>query len=129
LAVVGEIADHVVVMRNGEIREKGQARQIFEHPQDLYTQALLKCRPRLDKRLARLPVIDDFMSGHAERADQLPDRQRGVSPSDPILLEVRNLSKNFYTREGLFGRRTFQAVKNVSFKLPRGKTLGLVGES
>jgi ABC-type glutathione transport system ATPase component len=30
LAVVGEIADHVVVMRNGEIREQGPAAQIFE---------------------------------------------------------------------------------------------------
>src|SRR6185295_4133646 len=41
LAVVGEIADHVVVMRNGEIREQGPAKQIFENPQDTYTQALL----------------------------------------------------------------------------------------
>ncbi|MDQ6621272.1 MAG: ABC transporter ATP-binding protein [Pseudomonadota bacterium] len=129
LAVVGEIADFVVVMRNGEVREQGPAAQIFEAPRDPYTQALLKCRPRLDKRLARLPVIDDFMSGHAERADKLPERQRGISASDPILLEVRGLSKSFYSREGIFGRRTFEAVKNVSFKLPKGKTLGLVGES
>ncbi|MEP7206976.1 MAG: ABC transporter ATP-binding protein [Casimicrobiaceae bacterium] len=129
LAVVGEIADYVVVMRHGEIREQGPARQIFEAPQDLYTQALLKCRPRLDKRLARLPVIDDFMSGHAERAEQLPERSRGINPGDPVLLEVKNLSKNFFSREGLFGRRKFEAVKNVSFRLPKGKTLGLVGES
>src|SRR5438270_1374458 len=101
LAVVGEIADYVVVMRNGEIREKGPARQIFEHPQDLYTQALLKCRPRLDKRLARLPVIDDFMSGRAERVEQMLERPRGVSASDPVILDVRNLSKNFYSREGI----------------------------
>ena len=32
LAVVGEIADHVVVMQNGEIKEQGTARQIFETP-------------------------------------------------------------------------------------------------
>jgi len=129
LAVVGEIVDFVVVMRNGEIREQGPARQIFEHPQDLYTQALLKCRPRLDKRLARLPVIDDFMSGRAERAEQMLERARGVSASDPVILDVRNLSKNFYSREGIFGKRKFEAVKNVSFRLPKGKTLGLVGES
>ena len=129
LAVVGEIADYVVVMRSGEIREQGPAQQIFENPRDSYTQALLKCRPRLDKRLARLPVIDDFLSGHAVRADQLTERKRGISPADAILLEVRNLGKNFYSREGLFGRRKFEAVKNVSFNLPKGKTLGLVGES
>ena len=39
LAVVGEIADYVVVMRNGEIREQGPAKSVFENPQDAYTQA------------------------------------------------------------------------------------------
>ena len=38
LAVVGEIADYVVVMRNGEIREQGPAKAVFENPQDAYTQ-------------------------------------------------------------------------------------------
>src|SRR5206468_11513213 len=45
------------------------------------------------------------------------------------VLVVKNLAKNFYLREGLFGKREFQAVKDVSFTLPRGKTLGVVGES
>ncbi|HEV3238879.1 MAG TPA: ABC transporter ATP-binding protein [Casimicrobiaceae bacterium] len=128
LAVVGEIADYVVVMRNGEIREQGPAKVVFERPQDAYTKALLQCRPRLDRRPVRLPVIEDFMDGGAH-AMNLSERKRGVTPSDPIILDVRNLGKDFYTREGLFGRRRFQAVKDVSFKLPKGKTLGLVGES
>ena len=128
LAVVGEIADHVVVMRNGEIREQGPARDVFEEPRDSYTRALLQCRPRLDRRPMRLPVIDDFMSGQAGPMN-LDERPRGVAPGDPVILDVRNLCKSFWTREGLFGKREFQAVKNVSFKLRKGKTLGLVGES
>jgi peptide/nickel transport system ATP-binding protein len=128
LAVVGEIADYVVVMRNGEIREQGPAKSVFENPQDNYTQALLQCRPRLDRRPMRLPVIEDFMNGGGH-AMNLAERRRGVGASDPVILDVRNLGKNFYSRDGLFGRRTFEAVKNVSFKLPKGKTLGLVGES
>ena len=59
----------------------------------------------------------------------MSERVRGAKPSDPIVLDVRNLGKNFYSREGLFGKRTFEAVKGVSFQLPKGKTLGLVGES
>jgi peptide/nickel transport system ATP-binding protein len=59
----------------------------------------------------------------------LPQRERGYRPDDEILLDVRNLKKSFWLREGLFGKREFQAVKDVSFKLPRGKTLGVVGES
>jgi len=65
LAVVGEIADHVVVMRHGEIREQGPAKRVFEDPRDPYTKALLQCRPRLDRRPMRLPVIEDFMDGGA----------------------------------------------------------------
>jgi peptide/nickel transport system ATP-binding protein len=128
LSVVGEIADYVVVMRNGEIREQGPAKKVFETPQDAYTKALLQCRPRLDRRPVRLPVIEDFMGGGAQ-AMNLNERQRGILPSDPIILDVRKLGKDFYTREGIFGRRKFEAVKDVSFKLPKGKTLGLVGES
>jgi peptide/nickel transport system ATP-binding protein len=128
LAVVGEIADYVVVMRNGVIREQGPAKEVFEHPQDAYTKALLQCRPRLDRRPVRLPVIEDFMNGGGH-AMNLAERKRGISGSDPIILDVRGLGKDFYSREGLFGRRKFEAVKNVSFKLPKGKTLGLVGES
>jgi peptide/nickel transport system ATP-binding protein len=129
LAVVGEIADYVVVMRNGEIREQGPAKSVFENPKDAYTKALLLCRPRLDRRPVRLPVIDDFMDGGDGHAMHLNERKRGIVSGDPIILDVRHLGKDFYSREGLFGRRKFEAVKDVSFKLPKGKTLGLVGES
>src|SRR6266536_2392685 len=129
LAVVGEIADYVVVMRNGEIREQGSAQSVFENPKDAYTKALLKCRPQLERRPVRLPVIEDYMSGSAQGPKHMEERKRGVSSADPIVLDVKNLGKDFYSREGLFGRRKFEAVKNVSFKLPKGKTLGLVGES
>ena len=128
LAVVGEIADYVVVMRNGEIREQGPAKSVFENPQDAYTKALLLCRPSLDRRPVRLPVIEDFMTGDGH-AMHLNERKRGIDAADPIILDVRHLGKDFYSREGLFGRRKFEAVKDVSFKLPKGKTLGLVGES
>jgi peptide/nickel transport system ATP-binding protein len=129
LAVVGEIADYVVVMRDGEIREQGPAKAVFETPGDAYTQALLKCRPQLDRRPVRLPVIDDYMEGRTHGSRDMSERVRGASASDPVVLDVRGLCKSFYSREGLFGTRTFDAVKDVSFKLPKGKTLGLVGES
>jgi peptide/nickel transport system ATP-binding protein len=127
LAVVGEIADHVVVMRNGEVREQGPAKQVFEAPRDAYTKALLLCRPRLEHRPMRLPVIDDFMGGRGPQ--HIEERKRGLSPADPVVLDVRNLGKSFHIRDGLFGKREFKAAADVSFKLRRGKTLGLVGES
>jgi peptide/nickel transport system ATP-binding protein len=129
LAVVGEIADHVVVMRDGEIREQGPVDQIFEAPRDSYTQALLLCRPQLARRPKRLPVIDDFLTRGPEAAQLAPERSRGLLGDEQIVLEARHIGKSFWSRVGLFGQREFKAVQNVSFKLAMGKTLGLVGES
>ncbi len=159
LAVVGEIADQVIVMRHGEIREQGDTARVFGAPRDAYTQALLQCRPTLGQRPRRLPVIEDFMrsslspgnggEGRGEGTlkdprplDTVPlpnlmpgergrmvERPRGVSEDDPVILDVRGLGKSFYSREGLFGQREFKAAQDVSFRLRRGKTLGIVGES
>ena len=129
LAVVGEIADYVIVMREGEIREQGGAKQIFEAPRDAYTKALLLCRPQLARRPRRLPVIDDFLNQAPVELQDIPERSRGLSGDEEIVLEVRHLGKSFYSRVGLFGKKEFKAVKDVSFKLAKGKTLGLVGES
>ncbi|WP_082547839.1 ABC transporter ATP-binding protein [Massilia sp. Root335] len=129
LGLVGEIADRVIVMRHGEVREEGDAAQVLGDPRDAYTRALLHCRPPLDARPVRLPVIDDYMSGRAQPGAALPQRTRGYAADDENILVVNGLAKSFYLREGLFGKREFKAVKDVSFTLPRGKTLGVVGES
>jgi peptide/nickel transport system ATP-binding protein len=129
LAVVGEIADRVIVMRHGEIREQGPTRQIFESAQDRYTHALILCRPPLDHRPKRLAVIDDFMADGSVMDSAKEEATRGLSSDDEIILEVKGLNKEFVSREGLFGKRVMRAVKDVSFVLPKGKTVGLVGES
>jgi len=131
LGLVGEIADRVIVMRHGEVREEGAAAQVLSAPRDRYTRALLHCRPPLDTRPLRLPVIDDYLEGRAQPGFDagLPQRVRGYADDDQPLLVVNGLAKTFHVREGLFGKRAFHAVKDVSFTLPRGKTLGVVGES
>ena len=136
LALVGEIADKVIVMRHGEIREQGAAEQVLEQPKDVYTRALLYCRPQMSQRPYRLPVTSDFMRQEDNilieqsfDASEIPERKRGLNGDEQIILEVKDLKKSFYSRKGLFGKEEFQAVKGVSFKLAKGKTLGLVGES
>ena len=129
LGLVGEIADRVIVMRHGEVREEGAASQVFGAPADAYTKALLHCRPSLDARPLRLPVIDDYLGGRIVPDQVLAQRVRGTTPDDQPVLVVNNLAKSFWLREGLFGKREFKAVKDVSFTLGRGKTLGVVGES
>ena len=124
LGVVGEIADEVVVMRQGTVREHGPVAGIFANPKDAYTKALLACRPTLEQRAPRLMVIDDHITGKANTATGKPK-----DPTAPVVIEAESLTKSFWLRDGVFGRREFKAVKGASFKLRRGHTLGVVGES
>jgi peptide/nickel transport system ATP-binding protein len=128
LGVVGEIADHVVVMRDGVVRESGPVAAIFDAPQDAYTKALLACRPRLDAKPKRLPVIDDFMGG-AGRPIVVAENRVARPHGDRPLIEARGLSKIYRLKTGLFQRKAVAAVQEASFGLWRGRTLGVVGES
>ena len=133
LGLVGEIADQVVVMRNGIIREQGPVARIFEAPQDDYTRALLACRPSLEGNPARLMVIDDHIAAASRRAAGQAEAEardaQAKDPAAPVVLEVRSLAKSFWLKQGLFGKREFKAVQGVNFQLRKGHTLGVVGES
>ena len=124
LGLVGEIADSVVVMRHGIIRENGPVAGIFEAPKDDYTKALLACRPSLEGNPSRLMVIDDHIAGRGAST-----QFKAKDANAPVVLEVRSLAKSFWLKQGLFGKREFKAVQNVNFQLRKGHTLGVVGES
>ncbi|MBE2241372.1 MAG: ABC transporter ATP-binding protein [Burkholderiaceae bacterium] len=129
LGVVGEVADEVVVMRDGMVREQGPVARIFMQPHDAYTKALLACRPTLGQAGgARLAVIADHIAGAAPAVAGKPK-----DPQAPVVISARALTKSFWLRKGVFGRTEFKAVgrsgRGVSFELRRGHTLGVVGES
>ena len=127
LGLVGEIARNVIVMRNGEVREAGPVAQIFSAPKDAYTKALLACRPPLDTKPRRLPVIDDILNNKPVSGEQ---RQSvDVTASGPALIEVAGLRKEYRLKDGLFRRKIIDAVKLADFSLHKGRTLGVVGES
>ncbi len=125
LGLVGEIASSVIVMRNGEVRETGPVAEIFGAPKDAYTRALLACRPPLNTRPRRLPVIDDIMNNRQPSGEQRV-ASTGVGPA---LIEVSGLRKAYRLKDGLFRHRTVDAVKGADFALRKGRTLGVVGES
>ncbi|MBT9455661.1 MAG: ABC transporter ATP-binding protein [Burkholderiaceae bacterium] len=133
LGVVGEIADHVVVMRSGTVREQGAVKDIFNNPQDSYTRALLACRPTLDNKAARLMVIDDHIAVQQGGATAAAVQAKAKDANAPVLVEATALTKSFWLKSGVFGRKEFKAVgregRGVSFQLRRGHTLGVVGES
>lgn len=129
LQLVSEMADDVIVMRYGDVKEQATAEQVFTHPTDPYTRALMLCRPPMDRRPIHLPVIDDIIAAGGKAPVSTGERSRGYQPDDKVILEAKHICKDFTVKTGLFQKKAFHAVKDVSFILPRRKTLGIVGES
>ena len=125
MAVVAQMADRVVVMFRGNKVEEGPVEQIFEAPQHAYTQALLAAVPKLgEMRGKSLPEPMKLFGRTDQKIEPIPGEDR-------VLLTVDNLTTRFPVRGGLFRRHiaNVHAVEDVSFKLNRGQTLSLVGES
>jgi peptide/nickel transport system ATP-binding protein len=148
LGVIAEIANKVVVMYKGKIVEQGTVLEIFSNPKHPYTKGLLACRPPLEKRLSKLPVIADFMEekngvitekttdmkalvdAFVVSKEQTQRRFKELQQQSPIL-QLKNIQTWFPTKTNLFGKPLdfVKAVDDVSFDVYEGETLGLVGES
>ena len=134
LRLLGEIADDIVVMRNGKIIEQNTKEKIFNDAKAAYTRGLLECQPPMDRKPARLFTVEDFESGDLSKnikSNVPPDREKKPGSGKEVLLAINELSVEYSQRSGLFlfGKKSFRAVNKVSFNLYKGETLGLVGES
>ncbi|MER8545578.1 ABC transporter ATP-binding protein [Mesorhizobium sp. M0684] len=112
MGVVAEMADRVIIMRDGRMVEQGRAADIFNRPQADYTRELLAAVPRI---------------GGGRTAE---DRQDAANmPAE--LVSVSDLHVRFDLHGGFFGRvdRKVHAVEGVSFSIAPHETLSLVGES
>lgn len=128
LGVVSNMADEVVVMYRGRVMEAGSRTEIFRRPQHPYLKALMRAVPRFSMAPnERLTPIREVKSAILAGGTPAPQRTEGASP----VLAADHLCKTYTLRSGWFSgeTRTIHAVNGVSLELPRGKTLGLVGES
>ncbi len=105
LSVVEKMADHVCVMRHGEILEQKNVKQLFSNPEHSYTKTLLSTRPQ----------------GNVLSADR----------NAPPIIRGVNVKVHFPHKKNFFGKVTehIKAVDGIDITLQRGHTLGVVGES
>jgi peptide/nickel transport system ATP-binding protein len=109
LALVSEVCERVMVMKDGEIVEQGRTREVLSRPQQDYTRKLLDALPS------------------AERAPELSDEE-----DVETLFELRQVGREFGGSGGGWfsgSRETVRALEDVSFAVPKGSTFGVVGES
>lgn len=105
MGVVADLADRVLVMKDGEMVEQGTVREIYNNPKQTYTKELLSSVPNL---------------GQGKAVSAKP-----VSKAEPVLT-LRNVNIEYPKR----GRvPAFLAAKGINLEVARGEVLGLVGES
>ncbi len=108
LAVVAQIADRIVVLKGGQIQEIGTTEQILSAPKHPYTRELLAAFSPVARVAAQAAAT--------------------ASPPPQPVLELDAVSAG-YGRLQPNGKPLMLAVDAVSFKLERGRNLGVIGES
>ena len=135
LGIVEELADKVAVMQQGEIKEFNSAKSIFKNPQHPYTKALLACRSSSFKKGERLLTIENFLNqdqtGIVHHSTQNTTIFNFKNSDDSPLISVKNLTVNFEKKYWWNRKKTTNTpvIKQISFDIFKGETLGLVGES
>jgi peptide/nickel transport system ATP-binding protein len=105
MGVVADLADRVLVMKDGVMVEQGSSRQIYKSPQQVYTQQLLAAVPNLGRGAA-------VAAKPASKAE--------------LVLSLKDVNIEYPKR----GRvPAFLAAKNINLEIAKGEVVGLVGES
>lgn len=123
LGVISEVADQVAIMEEGQIVEQNSVTNIFFAPTHPATKSLLWSRAPLHQKLHRLPF-----DGVEIPMPDVPDLPKTETSRPLLRVDDLNLSynkKNAFSRKKMFTK----AVDGVSFKIDKGKTLGIAGAS
>ena len=134
LGVVRSIANEVMVLYQGELKEQGPTEQIFSNPFDAYTKGLIACRPNEGLHYKRLPLVQDFLLGQVQDLETMTSEEKEHQAKAKVkqspILSVKALSKVYRSKSGILSKaKEVASVKEVDFDIYPSESLGLVGES
>jgi len=118
LKLVSKFVDNLIVLKNGIIIEKGGSSQIFNSPKENYTKHLINSSPPKNNRPNRL-ITSINKKNKIISKEERADHHLKIYNKNP-LLKINNLTV-FYKNN--------QILKDISFDMYKGETLGIIGES
>lgn len=135
MGVIKDVTDRVAVMFKGKLVEIGKTENVLNTPTQEYTKALISAVPPCDRRIERFVNVDSIEKnldlGVAPDwliSDMHPPQTKSTNTD---ILQVQNVDLRFLTRGSIIPkfRAYFQCLKNISFTVKDGETMGIVGES
>ncbi len=121
MGVVADMADKIIVMKDGKVVEQGDAREIFGNPQHEYTIKLLESVPHLGRSADAL-----VQEQATERVGGKSAKAKAATDTRPVVLDARDMVIEYPARKR---QPAFRAVDGVSLQIRKGEVVGLVGES
>ena len=139
MGVVADMADRIIVMKDGKIVETGDADKIFHRPEQDYTKQLLASVPHLGSVVADEGVhiaehlgdevrtdVGGAITGARPDVALDPTYRAGVADGVPAVVELKEVAVEYPKR----GRTpAFRAVDKFTLSIGQGEVVGLVGES
>ncbi|OJX77175.1 MULTISPECIES: ABC transporter ATP-binding protein [unclassified Leifsonia] len=144
MGVVADLADHVAVMRHGEIVEQGTTQEIFRAPKHPYTKALLEAVPHLGTGSGddAIDVTASLIAASGADVEVSEDVLRQIAVNEEALQEAHEIAEELASRPAVLqfsdvvieypgrGRvKAFRAIDGVDLTVHAGEVMGLVGES
>jgi len=130
MGVIAETTDRVAVMKNGNLIEIGNTKEILTEPKEIYTKSLVSSVPPTNKKISRFVIVEKDTKNNLENNIKILNRWEKKQITNKNLIDIKNLSKsfddNFFTENT---NNSVMAVNDVSFKINEGESFGLVGES
>lgn len=128
LAVVKNVADHVALMRSGEILVTVDAATFFASPDHPYARQLIAAIPTFAKRGLPLSAASQPTTS---AAPSVGSKTNATDVESPVLLAVKDLTVAYRQQGGFFSKaaKSVPVLNGVSFALKAGETLALLGES